>query len=58
MTDGGAGGRTDGGAGMLTDRAIVVGWLDEDECYIPGHIFLFCPPFSFPDHVTFPSLIT
>jgi len=28
-------------------------------CYIPGHIFLFlfCLPFSFPDHMTSPSLI-
>jgi len=32
MTNGGAGGRIgDGGAGMLTDRAMVVGWLGEDE---------------------------
>jgi len=28
------------------------------QCYVPGHIFLFCPPFSFSDHMTFPSLIT
>jgi len=27
-------------------------------CYVPGYIFLFCPPFSFSDHMTSPSLIT